>query len=60
MMSGEVSIEGALYAKAKTLETSKMVIFFNHVHTVKRQTILNEDVGGGLMLSAEDVVTWDM
>jgi hypothetical protein len=40
--------------------TSKMMRFFHHVHIVKRQTVIKENVGGSLMSSAENVVTWDI
>jgi hypothetical protein len=40
--------------------TTKTMGIFHHVHIAKRQTIIKEDAGGGLMSSAENVVTWDI
>ena len=40
--------------------TSNKMILFRLVHTAKKQTTLQKNVGGGLTSSAENVVSWSM
>jgi hypothetical protein len=54
-------VEATRNLKVPTIKTMGI---FHHVHIAKRQTIIKEDAGedagGGLMSSAENVVTWDI